>query len=443
MEWFMNLRILILLLKSMVFYFFIYKTVTLKLNKNSRKSDKMVIVLLSLLFIVNLLVYYNITWTDMYGEKRYLPDIREDFIIITFLVLIYKENRIKTLYYAVYSYMLIELMALMISVISNLIIQGLFGVILSIEWVTCFDISQLVILFLMYIRIKKNAKIEYELEERDWRIFAFLAVLVCIYFFYFKVITEFFTIDDFYANLIEEYLRFGFMVAVYLIFNKYHQLLVKKNQSLLQTKLQLQSEQYQIQLREELLQANEENRKLRHDLKQHFSVLENTIRDDPEYALGYVKELWDHVETVKYAATGNDILNYVLDTKSAAASKHAVTFTYMIEDDLSFMNDFDLITILGNLLDNALEAQAFVEDKWVNMKIGRDRDIVNISVENACDQRRILRQGDCLETSKKDKECHGLGIKNVKECCEKYVAHLQLSIADNIFKATVTMMMQK
>lgn len=421
-------------------YYFIYKVLTIKVYKEDKNTDKKVVLFLGALLILYLVIYHYFPWEYEYGIRRYMPDNKEYFIVmLIFTFMLYRKSKglSKTVYYAVYGYILIQIAQEFFDFLNNMIYEA--GHIMSMEETILLSLMQPCMLFLFY-RVMKKRREEFELDVEDWNVFAVLAILVCLYFYLFESYIP--NIDPnkskYYMNII-----LCFIIAIYLLFGRYQHILMKKSKSLLQTKLQLQSKQYQEQLREELMQANDENRKLRHDLKQHFAILESAVKDDPEYALNYIKELWDHVETVKYAATGNDILNYVLDTKSAAASKHAVTFTYMIEDDLSFMNDFDLITILGNLLDNALEAQAFVEDKWVNMKIARDRDIVNISVENACDQRRILRQGDNLETSKKDKECHGLGIKNVKECCEKYEGCLQTELEEGVFKATVTMMMQK
>lgn len=414
-------------------YYFIYKVLTVKLCKEDKKTDRKILLFLIVLLIVYLVLYNYFTWEYEYGIKRYMPDNKEYFIImLNYTLLLQKTNGLaKTVYYTVYGYVFIQISQEIFNFLNNMLYE--IGYIISVEKTIILSLTQPCILFLIY-RIMKRRHEDFELDIKDWNIFALLAILVCLYFYLFENYIS--NIDQnesmFYMNII-----LCFIIAVYLLFGKYQRILMKKSKSLLHTKLQLQSKQYQEQLREKLMEANDENRRLRHDLKQHFAVLESAVKDNPEYAVNYIKELWDHVEIVKYAATGNDILNYVLDTKAAFAQERKINFTYQIGDNLSFLNDFDLITILGNLLDNAVEAQEFVNDKWVNIRISRNKDIIILQVKNPYNESKVQVNENIIITSKIDKKNHGLGLRNVQKCCEKYDGCLKITNSTSIFTVTV------
>lgn len=95
------------------------------------------------------------------------------------------------------------------------------------------------------------------------------------------------------------------------------------------------------------------------------------------------------MEIVTYANTNNEILNYILNTKVILAHQMDIPFEYKISDALLFINDFDLISILGNALDNAIEALQFVKEAWIHMEITSYEDTVIIKIENPCDSARI------------------------------------------------------
>ena len=89
-----------------------------------------------------------------------------------------------------------------------------------------------------------------------------------------------------------------FLITIYMVFYKYLTVLGNRNQSLDEAEYRLDNQRQQKQLLEELKKANQENRKLRHDLKHHFHSLEYMMDTDPEKAKSYLHELSEHVEAV-------------------------------------------------------------------------------------------------------------------------------------------------
>lgn len=109
----------------------------------------------------------------------------------------------------------------------------------------------------------------------------------------------------------------------------------------------------------------------------------------------------------------------------------SIVFIWIIKN---YIYNFDLISILGNALDNAIEALQFVKEAWIHMVIASYEDTVIIKIENPCDSVRIKWNDDVLSTSKKDKDKHGYGLKNIKELCEKYQGSMEINIENAIFQ---------
>lgn len=426
------------ILKSVFSYFFLYKIMELKIHNKTKAQTSCFLVFLIFIFIGNLAFFAFVSWEDEFGTVRYCPDIVEDIIMMLIIMALFHSNIWKKIYYIVFGYVLVMFVDLLKSLFDNIFLQYIVHHISTSNQVAIMFLLEILILSIIYILLRKRNKTQYTIDDKDWPLFAVLAIIVCAYFYYIKNVVPYIDPENSIMYVSIDYIQLGFMVGIFFLFSRYHIILGKKGQELLKTQLKLQSEQFQLKLRDQLTAANAENRKLRHDLKHHFIVLQRKIKEDPEYALHYVKQLSDHVEIVSYADTKNEILNYILNTKAATAHQMNIPFEYKIGDPLTFINDFDLISILGNALDNAIEAQQFVKEAWIHMEITKYEDTIHIKVENACDCTKIKWVDGMLSTVKKDKDEHGYGLKNIKELCEKYNGILDISTEQSVFQLTMS-----
>ena len=97
------------------------------------------------------------------------------------------------------------------------------------------------------------------------------------------------------------------------------------------------------------------------------------------------------------------------------------------------MEPMDLLSILSNVIDNAIEAVIGVNiDRNINIKISKYKEYLFICISNTSnkDPRNIIRKS---ETTKKDKLNHGLGFKIVKGIVEKYNGSIEYSYENNLF----------
>lgn len=159
-----------------------------------------------------------------------------------------------------------------------------------------------------------------------------------------------------------------------------------------------------------------EIRQIYHDLKNHFLLTEET-----EARKEILKKL-SLYET--YCETGNDFLNVILSEKMNQALKNGIH----IECDIDFskggfLQPLDISTIFGNLLDNSIEAcQKIEEDEpYVFVSCKTRGNMISVVIKNS-----MLHNSFDLKTTKKDKQFHGYGLKNVKNALANYNGEMSI-----------------
>ena len=100
----------------------------------------------------------------------------------------------------------------------------------------------------------------------------------------------------------------------------------------------------------------------------------------------------------------------------------------------------DLVAIIGNLLDNALEAVEGTEGnlRFINLTIRRINEMLIIKLENGCKAEPTVADGD-LQTSKTDKTLHGWGLQSVRTVAERYDGTIETEYGNHTFRAVVTL----
>jgi len=94
-------------------------------------------------------------------------------------------------------------------------------------------------------------------------------------------------------------------------------------------------------------------------------------------------------------------------------------------------------TILGNALENALEACAYLEQKqryiYIKMEITKHEEIL-ITIENPYTIAPVKDKTGNFITTKKDKKTHGIGLTSVQEILDEKDGHIYVEYSDNVFR---------
>lgn len=223
------------------------------------------------------------------------------------------------------------------------------------------------------------------------------------------------------------------------VFYFYDELMKSYDSKIEKTLLQQQSKAYLKQL--EIINQSKENLKtFRHDVKNHALSLKYYIDNgDGEGASEYLSNILEYINYSKeYAKSGNSEIDSLINYKMDLAQNYQIKakVDLIIPDKLN-INSFDLSIIIGNLLDNAIEASSKADDRFINISIELDRNVLYISISNSYDG-KLKFTGSKLVSSKYN-ENHGLGLNSVFKSVEKYMGTMNIRHDNHVFYVDILM----
>lgn len=248
-------------------------------------------------------------------------------------------------------------------------------------------------------------------------------------------------IDDEHAfrifNVLWTFSILGIAVcAVYFVY-KLFALSYRQNQILKQ--MNMQQENY-----ENMLKSDEELRQFRHDYRNHMMVVTALLNS------GRTEEASDYLETVKASSgiqrrrfsTGSFVADAVLSDKHSLAEEFAIQLDFDGRIPEKGVENADLCTVLGNLLDNAVEgAKRYRGDRYIKVEAAVRSGFLTISVANPVNEKVTIRNNR-IRTTKSDARNHGIGLRNVERTATKYRGQMLLTCDENEFCADVSLKLE-
>ena len=197
-------------------------------------------------------------------------------------------------------------------------------------------------------------------------------------------------------------------------------------------------------------------RNIKHDMRNTLSIVmrlstgnESTEKEELDAYLSELNRTLDKLE-LRYR-TGNPVADTLLNMKYHEILR-VMPECRLDAEQLIFpaslvIQSYDYGVILGNALDNAMEAckrlydQGAREGLFICLSSFRRGNQFFIEVVNSFDG-KVLRRGEkeFPQTYKADKKLHGMGLYHIKSTAEKYYGAMEWSAADKVF--TLTVMMQ-
>ena len=194
----------------------------------------------------------------------------------------------------------------------------------------------------------------------------------------------------------------------------------------------------------EMNEKNTELRRFRHDTKNLLLALRFLVAEkENDQAIEYIDKMQEEIEANKGKAfdTGNFIADALLESKAKTAAQNDIIMTVEGNIPANRIEDVNLVILISNLVDNALEAARQVEgEKKIEIQSILKKNIWILSVKNSCVQDVVIRENR-IETTKEEKESHGFGISNIERVAKKYGGNLKLSCENCVFTARATLML--
>lgn len=196
----------------------------------------------------------------------------------------------------------------------------------------------------------------------------------------------------------------------------------------------LQESAYQKQYMDSVAVLDEHVCKMRHDLKNHVNTLNMLLSDEEhgqerakQYLLEYVRQTAALQEFVK---TKNSVADAVLNAKLMYCKEQDIPAVISVDKNIRGLTQTELCCVLGNLLDNAIEAELKLSkaQRKIEIKIVMIEEVLDILIRNRIAEPVLqdVQKVKNIGTTKQDAENHGFGLKNVREIVKKYDGFMDL-----------------
>lgn len=206
----------------------------------------------------------------------------------------------------------------------------------------------------------------------------------------------------------------------------------------LQSFMYMQKQQYDYQLQQSVAV-----RRFKHDLVNHIGVLRELMNEKKtEEAKQYIDTIWNIQDAFDLKIhTGDSFLDVIVNYYLYLAIKENIEFVVLGKlTEKMPLEMFDITTLMGNILQNAVEAAVKADVPRIRVEFIEHKKEIFIVVSNSV-AKRINTKSDFFMTSKKNKENHGFGLKNIAATVEKYHGECYMeSIVENretLFKISI------
>lgn len=280
-----------------------------------------------------------------------------------------------------------------------------------------------IILFLLILIIRKwlGKKTMEMMSDTEWLRFLFFPLFTVV------TISEMLSVFGYVQTVEQANLLFviafgmvGMNIVVFYLIND----VVEREVQMHENKVFQIRAKNQLEMYQSISENFDKQKRKTHEYKNQISCIESLL-DKKQYSKleEYVKKIYGTLNNELDAInTNNVIVNAILNTKYQEAESKGIVFVFKV-NDLSELKikDEDVVTILSNLLNNAIEACESCDDKKViKFKFTKEDDMIIIAVKNTFSYDVVYENGEIKSTKTLSVDEHGVGIKNVLKIIEEY-----------------------
>ncbi len=183
--------------------------------------------------------------------------------------------------------------------------------------------------------------------------------------------------------------------------------------------------------------------KITHDYKNHMCAMMLLAQNHKYKELTqYLEQVSSAVDNIQiYSYSGIESIDAVINNKKAIAEKLGISIDINVSPLYNLhVRSMDLCAVIVNLLDNAIEATIRLDEmnKNMSLSISTIHSMIVVKTKNRFDSSSMIQSnnGD-IETSKKNRQLHGYGLRIVKAIAEKYNGSFEFTFENDQFEAIV------
>ncbi len=178
----------------------------------------------------------------------------------------------------------------------------------------------------------------------------------------------------------------------------------------------------------------EATRRYRHDLAKHIQTLEYLCQNDEE-EITNLRSYMDGLKGSYQEITGesfcsDEIVNSIIAIKKQQCKNMDIPIEiYVRKNYHGKMKEIDVVSLLHNLFDNAIEANERIQDpdkKGISFYMEKEDNIVDITIQNYVNPKETID----FQTKKKEKNIHGIGMGIIQNIVDKYHGTITVELDD-------------
>lgn len=415
-----------------------------------RISFRYIVLLMCSVAVINSAAFYYINLGGYEAAAQWTTLMRYSFMLInlTFSFLLIKESFQKLMF----TYLLMIAWSFFVYGNANFIESRYFWGFSDKYPYLVYNIARIIIYFItcpfllrfFYHTVKDALKInDKKMWQHFWKIPLFPTMLGMLYCF----------TNDVYA-----YATWQFMVSRYLMLlgTCYVSYVTLKVLEISRSRTQLE---YALKYADQNLLAQkkqyntlaahmDETRKARHDLRQHLTVVQSYLEQDDKIGLTkYIKSYQNSLpfDIIEYFCA-NDVVNAIVNYYATQARNIGINFTAnVMYPNNCLVSDIDITVLLGNLLENAVEAckRELSDQTFIKLRMKqRGQATLFILIDNTCRTPISFEKGTPLSSKR---EGMGIGILSIRDIAARYNGTVQFEQQKGVFYASVrlTLMQSK
>jgi len=417
--------------------------------------------LMSLLGFIDIYVYYRIldnrltcrisnrflfpTYTLIYFVmllSAFLPELLPGMplkmplmlIQYTIMFLLYKDSAYKKILWIAISFFTIvicELSTMFLTVlVTKCDIQDL--TLASFTQMFATILSRIIVLIIVTLLLRTKIVI-YDSFQKSF------FIIICIDVVYFFIIFTLFYYNNMFLPT-DVAIALSFFVMFLISFLALYLLrkIVKNSEEIMTTNLKLKQIEMEHKQNQDMTIVVDELRTLRHDMNNHMSVLQGLLSmREYDDAKDYLSSIVSELEVANsFIFTDNKVLSVLMNHKASSARRADITFDSEIMTSITPFSDSDLCALLGNILENAIEACAGHDNPYIFFSMKKENGWLLITCDNTFTTPPIFEKGQ-LVTTKANKSYHGIGTKTIRSIVKKYEGTVSFTV-DDMFHVRVS-----
>lgn len=408
--------------------------------KRKLSKSKIIITVFLLVLFLRLCIHFLRNYTII----KILITI---IIILLSMLYLYKISTIKAL---ILTFFVQGILAI-IDYIIIMILAKLYGDITALESASAL-IGRLIIILsrlilfvgliiLSRISTKKNNSVTADMSDKEWIQFLIFPIFtICA-----VMLMTSSVIKSYHSDIIAIYyiIAIGLIVLNLVVFHLISEIL-ENSRNMKEAEALRQQSIGQLELYNSMRENYNIQRQRTHEYKNQIVCMDMLMKKKDYSKLeDYIGNISDGLDAqLDMVDTNNDVVNAIFNAKYYEAIKNNVLVVLKINDlsDIK-ISDNDIVTILSNLLDNAIEAakQCDIGKRIVKIKMLYEDAVLSIAVSNSYKAEPVLTEDGYIRTTKKDREEHGWGMRNVVTTLEKYNAEYIIDYKNGEFVFSIIM----